>query len=306
MNCNDQVLLKQNLEKVCQFIQSIESQNPEDSPYQIANLLHQYTQISVREELYEWEILSGKNFLVNGLNLLVLMSDRVVNFGHFITALSNAISLAGLSSVVDFTTFWNSKYNCWAAELAQACQEYRDQKFTNIEDAITANCCLANLTANVAAVRVGDLINSGLLFDSRDLSQPKYRMNISTAIFEYNQTSYITHLQEFIKTELGGILVDHTLINPDQVETSIRLAIAEALNFRQLREHKYKFNQNQYFLGNSRAIAMASLGISEIFFNGSEAEVKAVSLDFFQYLLGEAQLKNLQFQKVNYAGDQTY
>lgn len=285
-------MIKSNLEdsypQVLAFIQEIEAQHPQDSPYAIANELRRYTRKSYTHPLFRWATLSDVEYIDNPLDVTVILCQQTTDFAHFIAALSDQINLPGWGYWFNFTTAWTGKHSSWSGDLAQAILDFREEKFAAMESALEADASLPDLAANIAAFRVGFMVNQNTI--NPGWRNPQYHCKISDAILAYDQGLYSGQIREFIKEALGGKISNHQILNPGEIEANIRRAIVEFLVFMQLLKLGIKLknwrNVNQNYRQLSRLTQHTITPEQE----ENTVEVRRASLYFFEYLIETGKL----------------
>ncbi|MGB5898983.1 MAG: hypothetical protein WBG66_12350 [Geitlerinemataceae cyanobacterium] len=212
----DREILQKNLDRSLQFIREFEARHFQDSTYEIANKLRQHTRASYNSKQFTLATLSRQTYIDNRLDCAVLLAGQVTDFAHFIASLSDRVRLSGWMRALDATTAWTGKHSSWAGDLAQAVLEYRSGKFATMAQSLLAVASPADLSADVAAVQVGELMNT----QSRQVSE---------AIAIYQDIPYSLHVRQFIQQELEGKLVEDRIHNSHAIVEGICRDIAEFL-----------------------------------------------------------------------------
>lgn len=219
----DPTQLDRHREQALDFVRCVEAEHPEAHPYTIANLLRRHTRPAYTQPHYTIATLSRQDYIDNTLDLTVSLCFRTTDFAHFIASLSDRIRLPGNAAAVNFVTAWTGKHSSWSGDLGQAVLDYRQRRFWCMEEALKADASEPDLTADVAAVRVGEIINVT-------------HIKVSEAIVNYHATPYFYHVKEFVRQELNGQLQGNVLTHSEAVEKTIKKEIAKFLMFSKLRE----------------------------------------------------------------------
>ncbi len=209
------------LEEALKFIKKIEAENSGKSAYEIANKLRGYTKKGYTTKLwttatgYKQDYIEGKfQGILNKEN--VVLSGKVIDFGHFIAALSDQINQPGVSWS-DLTS-WSADHTSWAGDIGSAIIVYYSKankgQVKSIEEALNWYASNSDYAANISAYGVGALINSGS------------KSSVSAAISQYNTKSYSENVKTFIKDRFRGIIEGNKLKNPAEVEAGIRRSIS--------------------------------------------------------------------------------
>jgi hypothetical protein len=214
-------IFQRNLDRSLQFIREFEAKNSRNSTYEIANKLRQHTRPSYNSKQFTLATLSRQTYIDNRLDRPVVLAGKVTDFAHFIASLSDRVSLPGWTRMLDTATAWTGKHSSWAGDLAQAILDYRSGKFATMIQSLTAVASGSDLAADVAAVQVGELMNS----QSRKVSE---------AIALYHNLPYSLHIRQFIQQELEGKILENRLQNSRLVVEGICRDVAEFLILMQL------------------------------------------------------------------------
>ncbi|MDJ1184523.1 hypothetical protein [Roseofilum casamattae] len=281
--------LEDNRQRAILLIQEIEEKNVRLSPYAIANELRRYTRISYTNSLFRWATLSDVDHIDNRLDLNLTLCAQTVDFAHLIAALSDQIDLPGWKNWWNFTTDWTGKHSSWSGDLAQAVLDFRDRKFTSMEDALNADASLPDLAANVAAVRVGSMVNRNTSARVLGLGKSRYDLKISEGIITYNRGIYAGQVREFIIEELQGQISQNKLVNVEEVTATIRSAIVEFLGFMRLLKFGIKL-KNWQADRTYRQLARVSHQTITVAEEVEKDDVRSATAYFLNYLFEFGQL----------------
>ena len=254
--------LARNRERAILFIQSAEASNPSFSAYQIANHLRKFTRKSYNNNLFSWATLSKQEYSYGSLDFSVELCGETTDFSHFIASLSDQIDLPGWARFVDAATAWTSKHTSWSGDLAQAVLDYRRGKFSHMEDALKADASDADLAADLAAVRVGHLINAE-------------HFKVSEAIQTYHEIPYYQNTRSFLRSELDADIPEDRLLNSAEVEDKVADAIAGFLAFSGFKKFGRQLKQKQFSFDRDRS---------------DRADIDAAARYFLEYLIQKGRL----------------
>jgi len=254
--------LDRNREQALDFVRRIEAARPEAHPHTIANLLRRHTRPVYTEPHYTIATFSRQEYIDSALDLTVSLCFRTTDFAHFIASLSDRITLPGFAASLDFATAWTGKHSSWSGDLGQAVLDYRQRRFRTMEAALNADASELDLTADVAAARVGEIVNITPI-------------QISDAIVNYHATPYFYHVKEFVRKELDGQLQGNVLTDAAVVENKIQKEIAKFLMFAKLRDM-------------GRQVKFRTEAFSEA--DTHRPDVRAAARYFLDYLLAEGRL----------------
>jgi hypothetical protein len=229
-------ILQKNLERSLQFIREFESKNSNDSTYEITNKLRRHTRPSYTSKQFTLATLSRQTYIDNRLDCSVALAGQVTDFAHLIASLSDQVCLPSGIRMLDAATAWTGKHSSWAGDLAQAILDYRSGKFSSMAQSLVAVASPADLSADVAAVQVGQLINAG----SRKVSE---------AIAAYHQLPYSLHIRQFIQQELEGKLVKDQMHNSRSILEGICRDVAEFLILMEIQNVAWTRQLNPTLLG---------------------------------------------------------
>lgn len=222
----DTLTLQTYFDRSLQLIQDVEAQNPRLSTYAIANKLRQHTRPSYNTQRFTLATLSKQRYLDNRLDCPVILAGQVTDFAHFIASLSDRVSLPDWTKILDTATAWTGKHSSWAGDLAQAVLDYRSGKFATMAQSLAAAASGADLSADVAAVQVGTLINT----ESRKVSE---------AIALYHERPYSLHIRQFLQQELEGKLINDRIHNGRAIIEGMCRDISEFLILMELQNSSW-------------------------------------------------------------------
>ena len=171
----------------------------------------------------------------------MILSDKLLDFGHFIASLAYQISSKKLPVPNSDVPDWLS----WAGDIGSAVESYvkTDEQKETIIKSLDKNASETDYIADVAAYIVGKKILSG----------KKY----VDAIKEYNSVPYKDHVIEFIEEKLGGKVENKILKNPADVDLRIRKSVASFIALRPPVSNSFSLITDS--LINERAVSIGSL-----------------------------------------------
>ncbi|MDB9518471.1 hypothetical protein PN466_16120 [Roseofilum reptotaenium CS-1145] len=286
--------LEYNRLQMLSFVEHLEIQYPQASPYEIANELRRYTRKSYTSSLFRWAILSDVEYIDNRLDTTISLCAHNTDLAHFIASLSDQIQLPGLGSWFNFTTAWTAKHSSWSGDLAQAVLDFRSRKFPTIYKALEADASELDLVANVAAFRVGYMVNKRTDPGIPGFRKPRYGLKISEAILAYDRGVYSGQVREFIIEGLNGKIEKNKIVNPGEVEAKIRKSIVEFLAFMQLYQLGVKIKNLSKVKENYRTLSHMTHHDITPEQEASEDDVRIATLYFFNYLVQQGKLDPVQ------------
>jgi len=286
--------LEYNKLQMLSFIEHLQLQSPQASPYKIANELRRYTRESYTNHLFRWATLSDVDFIDNRLDMKVILCQQITDLAHFIASLSDQIELPGWGGFLNFTTSWTSKHSSWSGDLSQAILDFRSSKFSTIYKALDADASEPDLAANMAAFRVGDILNKHTVRPIPGLRKPRYRLKVSEAILAYDRGFYSGQVREFIIHALNGKIENNKIMNPGQVEAKIRKSIVEFLGFMQLYQLGVKIKSMAKVAENYRTLSKMTHHEITPEQEAGEDDVRMATLYFFNYLVQQGNLDPVQ------------
>lgn len=276
------------------FIEHLETQMPQASPYEIANELRRYTRKSYTSSLFRWATLSDVEYIDNRLDMHGVLCGKDVDFAHFIASLSDQIQLPGWGSWFNFTTSWTSKHSSWSGDLAQAVLDFRSRKFPTIHQALEADASDADLASNVAAFRVGYMVNKRTDVGIPGFRKPQYGLKISEAVIAYDRGFYSGQVREFIIEALNGKIEKDKIINPGEIEAKIRKSVVEFLVFMELYQLGVKIKSMAKVKENYRTLSKMTHHEITPEEEAGEDDIRMATLYFFNYLVQEGKLDPVQ------------
>lgn len=291
--------LEYNRLQMLSFIEHLETQMPQASPYEIANELRRYTRKSYTNNLFRWATLSDVEYVDNRLDTTIVLCGQNTDFAHFIASLSDQIQLPGLGSWFNFTTSWTSKHSSWSGDLAQSVLDFRSGKFSTIYKALEADASEPDLAANMAAFRVGYMVNKRTDPGIPGFRKPRYGLKISEAVLAYDRGFYSGQVREFIIEALNGKIEKDKIVNPGEVEAKIRKSIVEFLAFMELYQLGVKIKNMAKARENYRTLSQMTHHEVTPEQEAGEDDVRMATLYFFNYLVQEAKLDPVQMHFIH-------
>ncbi|MDJ1176082.1 hypothetical protein [Roseofilum capinflatum] len=286
--------LEYNRLQMLSFVEHLETQMPQASPYEIANELRRYTRESYTNHLFRWATLSDVEYIDNRLDKTIVLCGQSTDFAHFIASLSDQIQLPSWKSLLNFTTSWTSKHSSWSGDLSQSILDFRSGKFSTIYKALEADASEPDLAANIAAFRVGYMVNQQTHSGIPGFRKPRYGIKISEAIVAYDSGFYSGQVREFIIEALNGKIEKDKIMNPGEIEAKIRKSIVEFLAFMQLYQLGVKIKSMAKVAENYRTLSKMTHHEITPEEEAGEDDVRMATLYFFNYLVQQANLDPVQ------------
>ncbi|WP_017658840.1 hypothetical protein [Baaleninema simplex] len=215
---------QRNFEVAIAFVRETEQQYPDASPHEIANRLRRHTRPSYTEMLFDIATFSRQPHLDNRLDLTVSLAGQVTDFAHFVASLSDQLRLPPWAQWFDAATRWTGKHSSWAGDLGQAVVDYRNRRFSSLDEALAADASFPDLAADVAAVCIGDRLNS------------PFPPTVSEAIGQFDRRPYEESVRQFLEAELKSEFRGRILWNYSDVLETIGRGVAEFLMFVELKQ----------------------------------------------------------------------